>query len=962
MFVKEQVFTCEYFVALMGTWAPTSSKLLIISVYAPQELNKRRDLWDYLRIFIDRWEGDTVIMGDFNEVCSKHERFGSTFNMQWAIAFNNFISSACLIDLPLEGYAFTWVHKSDSKMSKLDRYLISEEVDKLIDQGKSNDEILIKQITLLNDLQELNNRNAIEISQKAKIRWSIEGDENSKYFHGIMNKNRSQLAIRRTVANGEWISEPHRVKNDFFTHFKKQFSPIPAPSICFDFTFPTRLSLDQVQDLERTVTYEEVKRAVWDCGTNKSLGPNGFSFEFYRKYWTTIDDDVFQAVRYFFVNGHFPKGSFVANRQILDGPFILNELLSWCKFKKLNGMIFKVDFEKDFDSVKWDYLDETPKAFGFGSQWRNWISSCLNNAMGSVLVNGSPTLEFQFHKGLKQGISLNDYFTISRLFYADDVVIIGEWNNNNIQTLLSVLRCFYLASGLKINLYKNKLMEIGVSSNVVAAAAFLIGCSIFAAPFNYLGVKLKLLSIGDRLSLIKSVLIVIPLYHMSIFKVPIGMLNYLDSIRRNFFYGVDGSDRKLAWIGWNMVLTSKKNGGEVALKVLYKRLYALEMCKSISVAEKMGHPSLSHSFRRMPRGGVEQENYGLLRTKVADLVLPNISDRWCWSLESSQEFSAKSSRILIDNTILSKAEVPTKWLRVVLIKVGARRCTRSGIHMPLKKRLGRKMHSISLKVNVHKSSLYGVGVHSSDIQNMADRYGCLENNLSFTHLGVKVGVNMLRINFWNEVVQNVTSKLSSWEAKTLSVGGRLTLIKSVLGAIPTYYMSLYKVPEGVLSHLESLRNSFFLGADVGERKITWVSWRKVMAYKQLGGLGIIKAIHGNTVRLDCTITTPSGCSVWLGVLKAIAKLKLKGVDLLEFCKKSHMQWCYNLELQKDASVAFKLYNNSDIASTFRRLPRAGIELSQFNELSADLIGCPIFYRGSLGLDSRRSWCFFSEIS
>ncbi|GKB21604.1 RNA-directed DNA polymerase, eukaryota [Tanacetum coccineum] len=83
----------------------------------------------------------------------------------------------------------------------------------------------------------------------------------------------------------------------------------------------------------------------------------------------------------------------------------------------------------------------------------------------------------------------------------------------------------------------------------------------------------------------------------------------------------------------------------------------------------MGHPSLSHSFRRMPRGGVEQENYGLLCSKVADLVLPNISDRWCWSLEGSQEFSVKSSRILIDNTILPKAEVPTRWLRVVPIKV-----------------------------------------------------------------------------------------------------------------------------------------------------------------------------------------------------------------------------------------------------------------------------------------------------
>nr|GEX05916.1 RNA-directed DNA polymerase, eukaryota [Tanacetum cinerariifolium] len=409
MFVKEQVSICDYFVALMGTWAPTPSKLHIIFVYATQELNERRDLWDYLRTFIDRWKQIMIMVILY---------FGfSILGLLWRV-------SILLWKLP---------------------------------GRKSNDEILIKRITLLNDLQELDNRNVIEISQKDKIRWSIEGEENSKYFHGL----------------------PYLIS------------------------------------------------------------------------------DV--------------QSAFIANHQILDGPFILNELLSWCKFKKLHGMIFKVDFKKDFDYVNWDYLDKTLKAFGFGSKWRNWISSCLDNAMGSVLVNGSPTLEFQFHKGSKEG----------------DVVFIGEWYNNNIQTLLSVLRRFYLALGLKINLYKSKLIGIGVSSNVVAVAASLIGCSILTAPFNYLGLKvgsnmsritswddviskvssrlskwkLKLFSIGGRLSLLKSVLTSIPLYHMSIFKVPIGVLNHLESIRQNLFYGVDDSDRKLAWIGWNMVLTTKKNGG-----------------------------------------------------------------------------------------------------------------------------------------------------------------------------------------------------------------------------------------------------------------------------------------------------------------------------------------------------------------------------------------------------------------
>nr|GEZ56775.1 RNA-directed DNA polymerase, eukaryota [Tanacetum cinerariifolium] len=330
-----------------------------------------------------------------------------------------------------------------------------------------------------------------------------------------MNKKRSQLTIRETLANGEWISEPHIVKNEFFTHFKKQFSRIQAPSICFDFTFPTCLSLDHVQDLEHTVTYEEVKRAVWDCGTNKSPGPDGFSFEFCRKYWTTIDDDAFQVVRDFFVNGHFPRGY-----------------------------------------------------------------------------------------------------------------------NNNIQTLLSVLRCFYLASGLKINLHKSKLMRLGVSSNVVAAAASLIGCYILTAHFNYLGVK-----VGSNMLRITS-------WDDVISKWVWRFLTDGSSLWTRFIKVIFGNKgaldthklipRRSPWQDVILAIHSLQSKEEVALKVLYKRLYALEMCKSISVAEKMGHPSLSHSFRRIPRG--------------------------------SQEFSVKSSRILIDNTILPKAEVPTRWLRVVPIK------------------------------------------------------------------------------------------------------------------------------------------------------------------------------------------------------------------------------------------------------------------------------------------------------
>ncbi|GKB33037.1 RNA-directed DNA polymerase, eukaryota, reverse transcriptase zinc-binding domain protein [Tanacetum coccineum] len=62
------------------------------------------------------------------------------------------------------------------------------------------------------------------------------------------------------------------------------------------------------------------------------------------------------------------QSAFVANRNILDGSFILNELFHWCKKKKKQTKIFKVDFEKAYDSVRWDYLDDVLKKFGFGDR------------------------------------------------------------------------------------------------------------------------------------------------------------------------------------------------------------------------------------------------------------------------------------------------------------------------------------------------------------------------------------------------------------------------------------------------------------------------------------------------------------------------------------------------------------------------------------------------------------------
>ncbi|GJY52651.1 RNA-directed DNA polymerase, eukaryota, reverse transcriptase zinc-binding domain protein [Tanacetum coccineum] len=280
-----------------------------------------------------------------------------------------------------------------------------------------------------------------------------------------------------------------------------------------DMRFPKTISEDQSQDLEREVSKQEIKTAVWGCGTDKSPGPDGFSFGFYRHFWPVIEHDVYMAVNHFFIHGEIPpscnhiysfdpkvpdanlvrilepislmddilqdlprfcltgrlcfgghllievQSAFIAERQMLDGPFILNEILQ-CK-------------------------------------WRNWIQSCLTSSKGSILVNGCPTNEFQFYKGLKQGDPLSPFLFIlvmeslhlsfQRIVNAG--MFKGEWSDGNISTLIHVLKCFFHASGLKINLNKSKIMGINVESAQVIQAAAKLGCLVLKCPFYYLGTR-----------------------------------------------------------------------------------------------------------------------------------------------------------------------------------------------------------------------------------------------------------------------------------------------------------------------------------------------------------------------------------------------------------------------------------------------------------------------------------------
>ncbi|GJW25890.1 RNA-directed DNA polymerase, eukaryota [Tanacetum coccineum] len=512
----------------------------------------------------------------------------------------------------------------------------------------------------------------------------------------------------------------------------------------------------------------------------------------------------------------------VVFRCVVDGPIILNEVISWCKSKKEQSLLFKVDFQKAFDSVRWDHLDDILGKFGFGHKWRGWIKGCLSLSKASVLVNGSPTDEFTFHRGLRQGDPLspflfilvmeslhvsfqrlidrgmftpitvgnNNQVPISHLFYADDAMFIGKWTCENVNALMLMLHCFFLASGLKINVQKSSISGIGVRPSNVRNMAAIFGCTTTTLPFTYLGVnvganmkrisswdvvvnkvtsklstwKAKTLSVGGRLTLIKSVLGAIPSYYMSLFKAPEGVLKRLESIRNSFFLGADLGEKKVTWVCWRQTMSQKDRGGlgihslyalnhallfkwiwrfksthsglwvnvikaihgndgslntvtsnhgysvwsgiiqasdklkskgidlfsfcklvvgnghsikfwqdkwygEVPFKDKFKRCFNLELQKDISVALKLQSNDIALSFRRSPRSGIEESQFGELNNLLTSVVLSNAMDRWSWSLCGHGNYSVKSAREYIDQQVLISSSTLTRWSKVIPIKL-----------------------------------------------------------------------------------------------------------------------------------------------------------------------------------------------------------------------------------------------------------------------------------------------------
>ncbi|GJZ98118.1 hypothetical protein Tco_0670571 [Tanacetum coccineum] len=221
----------------------------------------------------------------------------------------------------------------------------------------------------------------------------------------------------------------------------------------------------------------EIREAIFAIRDNKSPGLDGYSTAFFKEAWDIIADDVYKAIKEFFTNGVLLKelnhtiialipkvsapmiitnrmkdsltslvslnqSAFVPGRRISDNILLTQELMhNYHLDRGTPRCAFKVDIQKAYDTVDWNFLHEVLIGFGFHPRMIGWIMECVASTSFSLSINGSLHGYFKGKRGLRQ----------------DDLFLFAHGDVNSARVIMDTLEEFKNTSGLTPSLSKSRL-------------------------------------------------------------------------------------------------------------------------------------------------------------------------------------------------------------------------------------------------------------------------------------------------------------------------------------------------------------------------------------------------------------------------------------------------------------------------------------------------------------------------
>ncbi|RVW26859.1 Transposon TX1 uncharacterized 149 kDa protein [Vitis vinifera] len=391
------------------------------------------------------------------------------------------------------------------------------------------------------------------------------------------------------------LDNSESITEEILLYFKKPYSSSPGEFLRVEGIDWSPISEESASRLDSPFSEEEIFNAIFQLDRDKASGPDGFTIAVFQDCWDVIKEDLVRVFAEFHSSGiinQSTNASFIVllpkKSQTEDFRFRPISLIT-CLYKVIakvlsgrlrgvlhetihstqeeEGVVFKIDFEKAYDHVNWDFLDHVLEKKGFSPKWRNWMRGCLSSVSYAILVNGNAKGWVKASRGLRQS---RNRTRVSHLQFADDTIFFSNSCAEELKTLKSLLLVFGQIFGLKVNLDKRNLFGINLDQNYLSRLALLLDYKASDWPILYLGLPLggnpiacrfwdpvierisrrldgwqkAYLSFGGRITLIHSCLSHILSYFLSLFKIPALVAAKIERLQRDFLWSGVGEGKR----------------------------------------------------------------------------------------------------------------------------------------------------------------------------------------------------------------------------------------------------------------------------------------------------------------------------------------------------------------------------------------------------------------------------------